>query len=250
MSTTENTSSAENVDWGNHPTADDSLPEVVDWIVGIVVALFGLLLTIGGSAFVFLVDREMLAQGVEEGTITVVVFTRELTQAEMLEVVEAVVSWTGIGLLLIGAGMVVFAIGYVVARHRAHRRAGPDEPVNSYGTYAILGAIAAAVFSFLPFSPALGGALAGYLERGESDRAVSAGALAGLLAFLPLLLLLVCVLGGLVTGMLAIGESGVAVVAGAAVLFALALTATIGAGLGALGGYAGGRFAESRADFD
>jgi nitric oxide reductase large subunit len=230
-----------NVD--SHPTADGPLPEFVDWLLGVVIVLGGSLSLIGGSALM-LVDRDALAEGIEEGTVTVTIFSADLTENEMLEVADAVVSWAGIGLLVTGIGTILFGAGYIVIRHRKRQRAGTDDPVPSYGTHAILGAVASGLLSFIPFSPGIGGALAGYLERGESTRTISVGALAGLLAMLPILLILLFVLIGLVTGLQTIDQSGIAILTGATLLFVLMLVATIGAGLGALGGYIGGWLAE------
>lgn len=233
--------------WEEHPTAGESLPEFVDWLLGAIIALGGMVALVGGSAIVFLVDREGLAREVEEGTVSVTLGTTELSEAETLDVADAVVSWTGTGLLVTGLGMIAVAIGFVALRHRAHSRAGTDGSVRSFGTYAVIGAIATAFLSFLPFSPALGGALAGYLERGESERTVGVGTLAGLLPVLPALVLLLFVFIGLVRGLLAVGQAGGAIVVGAAMIFAMLFVATVGAALGALGGYVGGRIAESRA---
>lgn len=236
----------ENTDLNSHPVADGPLPEFVDWLLGAVIALGGLVSIVGGITIVFVVDQELLAESIESGTVTVTLVTTELTEAETLEVSYAVVSWIGIGLLLLGLGMVVFALGYVLLRHRTHRRDRKDEPVSSYGAFAVIGAVATGVVSFIPFSPAVGGALAGYLERGESERTTSVGAIAGLLAVLPVLVVLVFVFGGLVEGLLAIEQTGLLIVVGAVMLLSAMVIATVGAGLGALGGYFGGRFAESR----
>lgn len=233
-----------------HPVGGSPLPEFVDWLFGAIIALSGLFLVVGGSVLVFLVDRALLAEGIEDESITVTVGTTELTDAESLTVADAVVSWMGPGLLLTGIGLVLFAVGYVIARHRAHRRAGADESVSSYGTFAVLGAVTTVVLSFIPVSPAFGGALAGYLERGESDRTVSVGALAGLLPMLPVLAILLFVFGGLLSGLLAIEQAGNAIVVGTVLLLSGLLVATVGAGLGALGGYVGGRLAERRTTVD
>lgn len=230
-----------------HPATGRPLPEFVDWLFGAIIALSGLFLVVGGSVLVFIVDQELLAEGIEDGTVTVTVGATELTDAETLTVADAVVSWLGPGLLLTGGGLVLFAIGYVVVRHRAHHQAGTDEAVSSYGTFAVLGAVTTVVLSFIPISPAFGGALAGYLERGESDRTVSVGTLAGLLPMLPVIAILLFVFGGLVTGLLAIEQAGNAIVVGTVLLLSVLLVATVGAGLGALGGYVGGRLADRRA---
>lgn len=244
MSTTD-TSNAENSELDGHPTADGGLPEAVDWVAGAIVALAGLLSLTGGGALLTFANRETLAEGIEAETVTVTAFDAELTEAETLDVAEAVVSWVGAGLLVTGLGMVLFAAGYVFLRRRARKRARPDDPHSSYGAHAVLGALASVVFSFLPFSPAFGGALAGYLERGDSDRTTSVGALSGLLAVVPVLVLLLAVLGGLFTGMRGIGRGGLAVVTSLVLLFAAVFAALISSGLGALGGYLGGRFAEN-----
>lgn len=238
MTTTNDTPATEGVGVESESSDGSPLPPFVDWIIGAVIALGGLLSLVGGSAVVTLIDREQLAEGVSEGTITVTIFTEELTEAETLDVADAVTTWTGVGLLVTGAAMVLFAVGYVALRHRARSRT--EGQVSSYPTHALLGAVAAAVLSFVPFSPAAGGALAGYLEQDQSGRTVSVGAVAGLLALVPVLLLVVFALGGTVVGLSGIGQNGLAMVTAATAVFVLAAVATIGGGLGALGGYVGG----------
>ena len=238
MTTTNDTPTTERAVADSDPGDGGPLPAFVDWVIGAVVALGGLLSLVGGSAVVALVGREQLAEGISEGTVTVTVFTTELTEAETLDVADAVTTWTGTGLLVTGAAMVLFAVGYVLLRHRARSRT--DGQVSSYPTHALLGALAAAVLSFVPFSPAAGGALAGYLEQGQSGRTVSVGGVSGLLAALPVLAIVVFALGGTVAGLSGIGQGGLAMVTAAMTVFVLAAVATIGAGLGALGGYVGG----------
>lgn len=245
MTTTNDTPATERAPVESDPADASPLPSFVDWVIGAVIALGGLLSLVGGSAVVSLVGREQLAEGISEGTVTVTVFTEELTEAETLDLAEAVTTWVGAGLLVTGAAMVLFAVGYVAVRHRARSRT--DGQVSTYSTHALLGAITAAVLSFLPFSPAAGGALAGYLEQGHSDRTVSVGAVGGFLAVVPFLAVLASGLGGTVAGLSGIGRGELAAVAGATTVFALAVVAAIGAGLGALGGYVGGSLADGRA---
>lgn len=57
---------------------------------------------------------------------------------------------------------------------------------------ALIGAVVTVVFSFTIVSPVLGGAVAGYLDRTGGAKV---GAIAGVLAILPLFLLLVPVFG-------------------------------------------------------
>lgn len=231
---------------GAPPAIGRPLPEFVDWIAAAVIALAGMALTVGGSALTFVVDRELLEEGIESGQITVIVFQRDLTRAEMLEFSLEVITWTGIGILVTGVGLVLFAIGYVVVRHREHHQSADDAPVGSYRTFAVLGAVATTVLSFIPFSPVLGGGIAGYLEHYETERSVSVGALSGFLAMAPGLVILVFVIVGLFSGLSAVGATGLGIVAAATMLLVLLFVGAYGAGLGALGGFSGGRLARSR----
>jgi hypothetical protein len=222
------------------------LPEYVDWLVALVVALGGMALTVGGSVLTFVVDRGLLAEGIESGQITVIVVERDLTQAEMLAFTLSIVDWTGIGLLVTGLGLVLFAVVYVVLRHRARQRAGPDETPGSRRSVAVLGAVATALLSFVPFSPVLGGALAGYLEQIESGRALGVGALSGLLAMLPAVSILLFLTVGLFDGLAGVGEAGLGIVVAAVMVIVMLFVAVYGTGLGALGGFIGGRLADDR----
>lgn len=228
----------------NRSEVGPRLPESVEWIVGAVIALAGAALTVGGSTLAFVVDSDLLEAGVESGQVTVVIVERELTEAEMLEVTLEVVTWTGWGLLVTGIGLVLFAVGYVFARHRAYRDTPDTESVGSFRSYAVLGAVVTGLLSFLPFSPVIGGGVAGYLERYGTGRTVSVGALSGLLAMVPVLLLLVFVTIGLYAGLAAVQYPSMGIVVVATMLFAFLFTAAVGAGLGALGGFAGGRLTE------
>ena len=61
---------------------------------------------------------------------------------------------------------------------------GPNTLVN-----ALLGAVAAVVLAFLPFSTVLGGALAGYLQGPDTGEGLRVGALAGVVTAVPFALL-------------------------------------------------------------
>ncbi|SFS35468.1 DUF5518 domain-containing protein [Halostagnicola kamekurae] len=51
---------------------------------------------------------------------------------------------------------------------------------------AVIGAVVGVVLSFLPISPAIGGAVAGFLEGPDGRDGLVAGTLAGLIMFLPM----------------------------------------------------------------
>lgn len=114
---------------------------------------------------------------------------------------------------------------------------------------AALGAVATVVLSFVPLSPVLGGALAGYLQEGETGSSLRVGALSGAIAVIPMIGVLL--LFGGIFALLPLGfaaaDGGLGIPAGALsvvvlfalfVLFVVAVLYTVG--LGALGGLLGG----------
>lgn len=108
---------------------------------------------------------------------------------------------------------------------------------------AFIGAVVTVVLSVVPFSPVLGGAVAGYLEGRDGLRV---GALSGAIASLPLLLVLFAVAGFLAVpgGFGLRGALAVLLMVVLAVLFA----ALYVVGLSAAGGLLGVYLAEDRAD--
>lgn len=117
---------------------------------------------------------------------------------------------------------------------------GPSTLVN-----ALVGGIVAVVLAFLPFSPALGGALAGYLQGPETGQGLRVGAFAGLVSTVPFALLTFLVGGALLAfvpfgmGMMdpTVGAFGIV---GAFVLVGVVLLGLLyTVGLAALGGVLG-----------
>jgi hypothetical protein len=105
---------------------------------------------------------------------------------------------------------------------------------------AAIGAVVTVVFSFTGFSPLVGGGVAGYLQRGSRRDGAKVGAISGVLAFLPFVLLLFLGFGFLVampmTG--GFGLPGfVELLVILLVIFPLLLLWNVG--LGAVGGYLG-----------
>lgn len=68
---------------------------------------------------------------------------------------------------------------------RHHEDHAPNTFLN-----AAIGAAITVVLFFVPFSPLLGGGIAGYLEGGETRTGVKVGAIAGVLAAIPIALLI------------------------------------------------------------
>jgi hypothetical protein len=111
--------------------------------------------------------------------------------------------------------------------------------------HALIGAVVSVVFAFLPFSPVLGGGVAAYLNEADGGTGVRIGALSGLIASIPLVLLGVVAVFFL--GFFALGVgNGVGVgLGGLLVVFVVGLLAVAyTVGLSALGGYVGSYFVD------
>jgi len=98
-----------------------------------------------------------------------------------------------------------------------------------------IGAVVTIVTSFLPFSPILGGAVAGYLQGGTRNEGAKIGGISGALSLLPMLFF------GFIIVLLFFGaapaEGGI--IFGFMLLFVGAAAVAYTIGLGALGGYIG-----------
>ena len=102
----------------------------------------------------------------------------------------------------------------------------------SLGISVLAGVAVTLLFSFIPFSTVVGGMAAGYLRGGEERDGAVAGAITGLVAFAPFVLLLYLIL------------AFVAFTGAPSLFSAIAFVIIVGAGLytvggGALGGYIG-----------
>ena len=125
---------------------------------------------------------------------------------------------------------------------------GPSLLING-----LLGGVVAVLVGFLPFSTVFGGAVAGYLQGPDRRAAMKAGALAGLVALVPLLLLAVLGAGFLFVVPVGSGSPGGAGPGagfwGFLAVAALTVVGVLGiytVGGGALGGYVGSYLKEDR----
>ncbi|WP_418286548.1 DUF5518 domain-containing protein [Halorubrum sp. DTA46] len=100
---------------------------------------------------------------------------------------------------------------------------------------AAIGAVATIGLSFTGISPILGGALAAYLEGGETGDGLRVGALSGLIASLPLAAVVVLGLAVFSFG----GDIGVAIGGGLLLLAIVAVAVGYTVALSALGGVIG-----------
>lgn len=108
------------------------------------------------------------------------------------------------------------------------------ETDDGFGTFvnALLGGIAGVVLSFVPLSPVLGGAIAGYLEGGTSNDGMKVGAIAGAIMLLPLVFF-----GLFFLVILGLGQAPIGFGVFALVLLLFGALYTVG--LSALGGWLG-----------
>lgn len=112
---------------------------------------------------------------------------------------------------------------------------------------AVIGAVATVVLTFLPFSPVVGGAIAGYLQKGDQSAAFRVGALSGLIAAIPLVFGLV-LLATIVPFLPAFGTAGsITAVFGVLGIVALVVALFYSVGLSVLGALLG-RYLSREAD--
>ena len=109
----------------------------------------------------------------------------------------------------------------------------------SFWVSALLGAVVSAVASFVPFSPVIGGGVAGYLYGGSREDGLRVGAVSGAIAAIPVILLVGLVFGGI--GFFTIVEDAfrATVFFVGLLLVVTLLVAAFSAGLSAVGGYLG-----------
>lgn len=209
------------------PTAFD---RTIDWVVGAVLGIAGVVVALGGTALYYGATRPRVADIVADAEFQ----SEMLTEAEAIDTLVALGQWTGMGLVVTGALVVLFGIAVVVVHGRA-RRANRRTPPWILG---IVGALVGSVLSFIPLSPAFGGATAAYLDPNHDANGLGTGALAGLFAFLPVLAISVFAAVGAFVG--APADATVAVVAVLGIVVVIAALYYVG--VSAVGGYIGMKF--------
>ena len=215
-------------------------PRFLDWLIPIFLVLIGLALVVGGTALLAGADEDLIREAVEEETIQSDVFTGE----DLVDVTFATAWWSGIGLVVTGVAVWLAAVWFYVLRRRERRAEAEGGQPSYVWTNAIVGAVAAIVLGFIPFSQAVGGAISGWLQAGDRDDSLKVGGLSGLLTGLPLALAVVFVFAGLIDGSMGIDEGNWAFLWVGILAFVVVFTLLFVAVLGAIGGWIGGRLAE------
>ncbi len=218
-----------------------AIPGFVDWLVPFVMFLLGFAFLLGGAALLVVFDTNFLTMMIQEGSLRSDVFP----DSSLVAISFGTVQWGGIGLILTGLGIWVAAAVFFRVQHRT--QGSNDRPT---WIEAIVGAVATFVFGFIPFSPLLGGAVAGYLHGGNREATLRVGGLSGLLAALPVVVVVLFLFGGMTSAAVNVGAVGGALFAIGAVVFALVFTVTFQVVLSAIGGLIGVHFSPERAGID
>lgn len=214
--------------------ADRTTPgrRAVDWIIAGMLVLIGLAIAGMGGLLVSVANRARFADWVAEGTVDPGPFT----PAEMVDVLFAATWWGGIAVILAGLVVVVGGVAFGVGRHRIDRAGDAAEPP-TFLANALLGAVVTVMTSFVPFSGAIGGGLAGYLETDDSWSGALVGGTAAVLLAVPFAIVLLA----LVAGLAAEGNAALGVVFLILSLVGFAFSIGVGALGGAVGAYLRGR---------
>jgi len=198
-----------------------------DWAIAGLLAVAGLLSALVGGSLYYVLDRATVADVIAAGEFR----SDVLTEAQAVDLLWALSQWIGLGLVAVGVLGVAVGAAVVVVHGRA-RRNGQPTPRWILG---VVGAMVGTLLGFVPLSPALGGAVAGYLDPDPAASGLGVGTVAGLFAALPAFVLTLFVGAGLVTGLPAGLVPAATAILAVAVLFSLAYLV----GLSAVGGYLG-----------
>lgn len=205
-----------------------ALNAIFDAIVALLIAVPGL----GAAAAGVAVYRTADAATAEEIVADMEVTATTMTDAELVDAIHSLMVWGGIGLAVTGAVLVVAGVAFAAYSRRLRRgREATALVIDDRIVLAVVGAAVSAVTSFVPFSPLVGGGVAGYVRRGSSGDALRIGALAGLALAAPYALLLGFLAGG--------AFAANAVTLGLLIVAMLAVSSAISVVLSAIGGYAG-----------
>jgi len=212
-----------------------AVPRLAVWAVSILGTVLGVLSVLGGAVLAAVVDRASVASMVRSGQIRV----DGLRDAQAVDLVVAVAWWVGVGLVVTGTLLVVAGVGYLLLERRL-AGAETGAPATAV-SLALFGAFATVFTSFLPASPLLGGGLAGYFRGGSRVTGATVGTLSGLVAVVPLIVLLGAVAIGVAVAVPARGLVGdqllLVLVVGGSALFSVVVTVALGGVGGAIGSY-------------
>jgi len=199
----------------------------IDWAIGAVLGVVGILLTLTGAALYstssYAVLRGVMQNAEFESDV--------LTEAQAIDILVALGQWSGIGLVV--TGIILGALGAAVVV--LHGRARQNNETTPAWILGVAGAIVSVVLSVIPLSPVLGGATASYLDSDQTASGLGTGTLAGVIGSLPFLLVTIFSGIGLFVGVPSEFAPAAIVLFALTVLFSLLYFVA----LSAIGGYLG-----------
>jgi hypothetical protein len=214
----------------------DPVPAAVDWLLGILTGVIGLVLAAIGVDIYFRVDQAAIADVVADDNVQV----NGLTESEFVTAAGPFVDWLAAGIVVTGLVCVLAAVAFVVARRRTRRRVAQEGGTTAtFRACAVYGAVMTTLASFVPGSAVVGGGTAAYLHNGDSG--IRTGAAAGLGSTVLAIPLVVFVAVGFIAGAGAIERLADGTLLAALVLVAELIALAINTSLGALGGFLAAR---------
>jgi len=208
-----------------------TLNAIFDAIVSLLIAIAGLGTAAAGIAVYGTADTATAEEIVADLEVTSTI----MTEAELVDAIHSFMVWGGIGLAVTGAALVVVGIGFLVYSRRLRgRREGTGLVIDDRYVLAVVGAVVSAVASFVPFSPVVGGGVAGYVRRRGNGLRI--GALAGAALAAPYALVLAFLAGGA----FAVNAGTI----GLLIVITLVASVVLTVVLSAVGGYAGAVIAD------
>lgn len=215
----------------------DPVPMTVDWLIGILTGIVGLLMTALGTGLYLQVDRARIVDAVDAEATEL----EGISRADFITAAEPFVDWFAAGIAVTGLVALAAAGAFVYKRRQTRARVARDGTTTAtFWACAVYGAVVTVVVSFVPGSAAAGGGAAAYLHDGTVSTRI--GAASGLLGTALTAPMLVFLSVGLLAGASAIGQFGGGVVLVGLLVAGTAVAMAINAGLGALGGYLVARF--------
>jgi hypothetical protein len=214
------------------------VPELFDWILGLLTGLAGLVMTGVGISQYLQVDRAAIADSVDSESFEL----EGISRTEFIDAVVPFVDWFMVGVAVTGVVMMVAAVVFVYLRRQTRQRVDAEGGTTAtFWACAVYGSAVGALTPIPVVSFLFAGGVASALA--DTDSSARIGALAGVLGGVLSLLLLVFVSAGILAGGAAIGELATgAVIVGLLVVAQFVLLA-VNAGLGAAGGFLAERFA-------
>jgi len=222
----------------NRVPTEPSAPDIVDWLIAGLVALVGLGFTVAGGLLFAVADRDRLAGEVTGGDITVGVQEYTLSDAETVSLATDVLHWTGLGLFVAGVVLTTFAVVYGISRYRKDGLTASQRTRHA----ATCGAVTAMLVPLAPLSTILGGGVAAALDTTGADRSTRVGALSGMYAAVPAVIILGFTGIGLYTGLSVLEDSETQLLLLGIALGSAVFVAVLNTVFGALGGYLHDRF--------